>query len=171
MGLFQNFLFSFLNSKKPVNWRNNVMRPVACSCCDQSNLKKTKYIQQKFPFPATSSTWRRQRRIYRGSVNLILFWHYPSNIFWNCTIWNINFQYKNDWYTLQKLKNQYLHLCTMKILKSPLYILLDTDVLRNGNSSCCNSLKCKSWHFITFFLWCGPPIALYKMRKKKCSIA
>ena len=42
------------------------------------------------------------RRIYRGAVNLFLFRHCPSKIFWKCTIWNINIQYKNDWYTLQK---------------------------------------------------------------------
>ena len=42
------------------------------------------------------------RRIYRGVVNLFLFRHWPSNIFWKCTIWNINIQYKNGWYTLQK---------------------------------------------------------------------
>ena len=45
----------------------------------------------------------RPRRIYRGAVNLILFRHCPSKIFWKCTIWNINIQYKNGWYTLQKL--------------------------------------------------------------------
>ena len=43
------------------------------------------------------------RRIYRRDVNLILFRHCPSKIFWNCTIWNINIQYKNDWYTLKKI--------------------------------------------------------------------
>ena len=45
----------------------------------------------------------RSRRIYRGAVNLILFRHCPSKSFWKCTIWNINIQYKNDWYTLQNL--------------------------------------------------------------------
>ena len=43
------------------------------------------------------------RRIYRGAVNLFLFRQCPSKIFWKFTIWNINIQYKNDWYTLQKL--------------------------------------------------------------------
>ena len=43
------------------------------------------------------------RRIYRGAVNLILFRHCPSKIFCKCSIWNVNIQYKNDWYTLQKL--------------------------------------------------------------------
>ena len=38
------------------------------------------------------------RRIYRGAVNLILFRHCPSKIFWN-----VNIKYKNDWYTLPKL--------------------------------------------------------------------
>ena len=42
------------------------------------------------------------RRIYRGAVNLFLFRHCPSKIFWKCIIWNINIQYKNGWYTLQK---------------------------------------------------------------------
>ena len=42
------------------------------------------------------------RRIYRGAVNLILFRHCQSKIFWNCTIWNINIHYKNGWNTLQK---------------------------------------------------------------------
>ena len=42
------------------------------------------------------------RRIHRGAVNLFLFRHCPSKIFWKCTIWNINIQYKNDKYTLQK---------------------------------------------------------------------
>ena len=46
---------------------------------------------------------RYPRRIYRGAVNLILFRHCPSKSFWKCTIWNINIQYKNDWYTLQML--------------------------------------------------------------------
>ena len=43
------------------------------------------------------------RRIYSGAVNLFLFRHCPSKIYWECTIWNINIQYENDWYTLQKL--------------------------------------------------------------------
>ena len=57
-----------------------------------------------------ATTWKQKtasgvhsRRIYRGAVNLFLFRHCPSKIFWKCTIWNINIQYKNDWYTLQKL--------------------------------------------------------------------
>ena len=45
----------------------------------------------------------RSRRIYRGAVNQFLFRHSPSKIFWKCTIWNINIQYENGWYTLQKL--------------------------------------------------------------------
>ena len=32
------------------------------------------------------------RRMYRGAVNLFLFRHCPSKIFWKCTIWNINIQ-------------------------------------------------------------------------------
>ena len=43
------------------------------------------------------------RKIHRGAVSFILFRHCPSKIFWKCTIWNINVQYKNGWYTLQKL--------------------------------------------------------------------
>ena len=43
------------------------------------------------------------RRIYRGAVNLIRFRHYPFKNFWKYTIWKIYIQYKNDWYTLQKL--------------------------------------------------------------------
>ena len=43
------------------------------------------------------------RRIYRGAVNLFLFRHYPSKIYWKWSIWNINIQYENVWYTLKKL--------------------------------------------------------------------
>ena len=43
------------------------------------------------------------RRIIRGAVNLFSIRHCLSKIFWKHTIWNINIQYKNDRYTLQKL--------------------------------------------------------------------
>ena len=63
------------------------------------------------------------RRIYRGAVNLILFRHCPSKIFCKCSIWNVNIQYKNDWYTLQKLTNFLLNLDLVKIQTnlSPLF--------------------------------------------------
>ena len=41
--------------------------------------------------------------MYRGAVNLF---YLDTRIFWKCTIWNINIQYKNDWYTLQKWTKQ-----------------------------------------------------------------
>ena len=47
--------------------------------------------------------WVEPRRICRGAVNLVLFRHCPSKIFWKCPIWNLNIQYKNGWYTLQNL--------------------------------------------------------------------
>ena len=63
------------------------------------------------------------RRIYRGAVNLVLFRRCPSRIFWKCTIWNMNFQYKNDWYTLKLLTKPIFCILTLKIFTAPLILL------------------------------------------------
>ena len=68
-----------------------------CGMC-HAHLQETKWLTPVF---MCFLHWP-SRRIYRGVDNLYLFRHCPSKIFWNCTIWNINIQYKKDWYTLQK---------------------------------------------------------------------
>ena len=87
------------NSSKPGSQSTLPVRPWWYSFILKLLNIYSKQITNKF----RKNLWFNTRRIYRGAVNLILFRHCPSKIFWKCIIWNINIQYKNGWYTLQKL--------------------------------------------------------------------
>ena len=94
------------------------------------------------------------RKIYKGAVNLILFRHNPSKIFWKCTFWNVNIQYKNEWYTLQKLTKPVFAFRHYENLYSLLAIIpfqniniLKDSILKNLHVSETEKVYCSKWGY------------------------